>query len=344
MDLHGLVDDALEVSVVGSFSRTGYAVRHRLFDWATPPAGALAGRVALVTGPTSGIGHAATDAIARLGARTILVGRNPQRLGSVRDALVAEHGEDRFPIVVADMTSLASVRDGVARILETEVRLDVIIDNAGAIHPDRIESPDGIEATFATMVVGPFALVGGLLPLMRRTGGARVVHVTSGGMYAQRLRLDDLEWTTERYDGTRAYARAKRAQVALMREWSRRMSPAEVTFNAMHPGWADTPGIAASLPVFHRLMGPVLRTPAEGADTIVWLAADPAAADETGRLFLDRRVRPFDRIPSTRLSAAERIRLWDAVVGLSGIPDPVPDHRAGAPHTPTPTHIGGRPT
>ena len=94
----------------------------------------------------------------------------------------------------------------------------------------------------------------------------------------------------------------------------------------MHPGWADTPGIAAALPGFHRVMGPLLRTPAEGVDTMVWLAADHHAPDLGGRLVLDRRPRPFDRIPSTRVSPADRRRLWDAVVRLAGIADPRPDH------------------
>lgn len=319
-----LVDDAIEISVVGSFSRIGYAVRRRLFGWAPADPGSLSGRTVLVTGPTSGLGRAATETLAALGARVILVGRGPDRLADVRDALVRTHGEDRFPIVVADMASLDSVRAAAERILESEPRLDVIVDNAGAIFPERTESPDGIEATLATMVVGPFALITGLLPLLRRTGRARVIAVTSGGMYAQRLDLDDLEWTTVDYDGTRAYARAKRAQVALMREWARRIPASEVTFTAMHPGWADTPGLSASLPAFRRLMKHILRTPAEGADTIVWLAAAGSPQVVSGRLYLDRRARPFDRIPSTRLSADRRRRLWHEVVRLAEVADPVP--------------------
>ena len=98
------------------------------------------------------------------------------------------------------------------------------------------------------MVVGPFALIAGLLPLLRRTGRARVVAVTSGGMYAQRLDLDDLAWAHRPWNGTRAYAAAKRAQVALIREWARRVPPHDVAFSAMHPGWAATPGLEASLP------------------------------------------------------------------------------------------------
>ena len=145
-------------------------------------------------------------------------------------------------------------------------------------------------------------------------------------MYAQPLLIDDLQWARRPFDGTRAYAQAKRAQVSLMREWARRIPAGEVSFAAMHPGWADTPGISAALPGFYALVGPLLRTPAQGADTTVWLAADPVAAGEavTGRLFLDRRPRPFDRVPTTRVPAAERRQLWDVVVGLTGVTDPAP--------------------
>jgi dehydrogenase/reductase SDR family protein 12 len=323
MNLIDLIDDALEISVVGSFSRIGYAVRRRLFGWTPAEPGSLSGRTVLVTGPTSGLGRAATEALALLGARVILVGRSPDRLADLRDALVRTHGEDRFPIVVADIAELDSVRAAATRILASEPRLDVVVDNAGAIFPERTESPDGIETTLATMVVGPFALIAGLLPLLRRTGHARVIAVTSGGMYAQRLDLDDLEWTRETYDGTRAYARAKRAQVALIREWPRRIPASEVTFTAMHPGWADTPGLSASLPAFRSLMTPILRTPAEGADTIVWLATAASPPVASGRLYLDRRARPFDRIPSTRLTANERRRLWRAVNRLAQAADSV---------------------
>ena len=333
MNIQQLLDDALEIAVVPSFSAIGYSVRRRLFGWTPPPANALRGKTVLITGPTSGLGRAATDALAGLGARIVLVGRDRDRLTAVRDDLIRAHGDDRFATVVADMASLTSVRQAVTRVLGTEPRLDVVIDNAGAIFPERIESPDGFEATFATLVLGPFTLLAGLLPLLRSTTGARVVAVTSGGMYAQRLRLDDLQWEDQPFEGARAYAHAKRAQVALVREWARRVPANEVVFNAMHPGWADTPGISAALPRFYSLMDPILRTPEQGADTTVWLATDPAAADVTGRVFLDRRPRPFDRLPTTRVSADDRVRLWDAVVGLTGVPDPAP----GSDRTPA-TH------
>jgi NAD(P)-dependent dehydrogenase (short-subunit alcohol dehydrogenase family) len=325
MDVRSLLDDALELTVVASFSRIGFALRRRLFGWQEPAADALEGRTALVTGPTSGLGRAAAEELAALGARVVLVGRNEGRLAAVRDTLVAAHGSDRFPLVVADMGSLASVRAAVGGILDAEPRLDVVVDNAGAIFPERTEGSDGIESTFATLVVGPFVLISGLLPLLRGTAGAQVIAVTSGGMYAQRLDLDDLQCVTGSFSGTRAYARSKRAQVALVREWARRLAPESIRVNAMHPGWTDTPGLAEALPAFYGSMRPLLRSPAEGADTLVWLAASAEARGQTGKLFLDRRPRLFDRVPSTRLSAADRHRLWDDVVALTREPDPTPD-------------------
>jgi dehydrogenase/reductase SDR family member 12 len=332
-DPRDLLDDALEILVVPSFSRIGFAVRRRLYDWAPAAAHALHGQTALVTGPTSGLGRVTAMGLAALGARVVLAGRDADRLKRLSTELVLTHGEDRFPTLVVDMASLDSVNAAAARIATTEPRLDIVVDNAGAIFDTREESPDGIERTLATMVVGPFALIAGLLPLLRSTGGVRVIAVTSGGMYLQRLHLDDLQWDHEPFDGVRAYARAKRAQVSLMREWARRIPAADVAFNAMHPGWADTPGIAAALPGFYRLIDPIVRTPAQGADTTLWLAAHREATGVTGGLFLDRRRRPFDRVPGTRVSPADRQHLWSSIGALAGVADPIPTPIAG--RTPT---------
>lgn len=320
-----LIDSLLEITVLGSFSRLGPAIRRQLFAWTDPLPGGLAGRTVVLTGPTSGLGRETAGRLAELGARVVLVGRDPAKLERVRTDLTARYGADRFPTVVADLSSLDQVRAAVERIGATETRIDVLIDNAGTITPQRTTTADGLETTFATMVAGPFALVAGLLPLLRATPDARVIAVTSGGQYAQSLHLDDLQSIAEPFDGVRAYARAKRAQVSLIREWARRLAGAGVRFVSMHPGWADTPGLEASLPGFRRWMGPLLRTPRDGVDTIVWLATAPADAIAAGRLYLDRRPRPFDRLPGTRVSLADRIRLWDVVVALTGVRDPAPE-------------------
>ena len=220
------------------------------------------------------------------------------------------------------MSSLESVRAAADRILGGEPRIDVIVDNAGALLAERQVTPEGFERTFATMVLGPFVLIARLLPRLAESPDARIVGVTSGGMYTQALPLDDLGFERGPYDGSRAYARAKRAQVALIREWARRLRDRGIVANAMHPGWADTPGLEASLPGFRDLVGGLLRTPAEGADTTVWLVATDEGRKMTGRVFLDRRPRPFDRVPWTRLSLGDRRRLWDLMLAMTGEPDP----------------------
>ena len=285
--LAATVDAILEVSVIGIQPHRAGGARAAV-RVVLPEPGALTGRTALVTGPTSGLGLAATWVLADLGARVILVGRSSSRLERLREALVG--GTSVRPL------SRGRRRPRVAGVCRGRRStgfwrpspLDVLIDNAGAIHAARSESPNGIESTLAILVVGPFALEHGLEPLLRQTPGSRVIAVTSGGMYAQRLPLDDLQFAGGDYDGTRAYARAKRAQVALMR----RVVAAEsriVAFAAMHPGWADTPGLAEALPGFHRVMRPLLRSTAQGIDTIVWLATHPDAAAIDGGLYLDRR-------------------------------------------------------
>lgn len=313
------IDAALELSVVGSFSRIGPQVRGRFGHWAASPSGSLHGKTALVTGPTSGLGRVSAMRLAELGARVVLAGRDERRLAELSGELAALTGVQRYPTVVVDMSSLASVSAAATAIVAAESRLDVLVDNAGAIFTERGETPEGIERTLAVLVVGPFALISGLMPLLGRTPSARVIAVTSGGMYAQPVDLGDLEWANRPFVGARVYAQGKRIQVALVREWARRYAGGSVSFNAMHPGWADTPGLAASLPGFHRLMRPLLRTPDQGADTIIWLATTQDVSPPGGRLYLDRRARPFDRVPWTRLGRDEREDLWEAISELAKV-------------------------
>ncbi len=317
-----LIDDLLEILVVPSFTRAGFAIRRRLYAWAAADSSSMVGRTVVITGPTSGLGREAAGSFARMGARIVLVGRDAGRLEGTAAELRGETPDAPIRTIVADMSSLASVRAAADRILGSESRIDVIVDNAGAMFAERQVTPEGFERTFATMVLGPFVLIARLLPRLAESPGARIVAVSSGGMYTQALPLDDLGFERGTYDGPRAYARAKRAQVALIREWARRLRDRGIVANAMHPGWADTPGLEASLPRFRNLVGGMLRTPAEGADTTVWLVAADEGREMTGRVFLDRRPRPFDRLPSTRLSASDRRTLWDSVVGMTAEWDP----------------------
>jgi hypothetical protein len=136
-------------------------------------------------------------------------------------------------------------------------------------------------------------------------------------MYTQKIQVDDLQSQSGSYSGAVAYARAKRGLMILTEEWARRWAQDGIVVNAMHPGWADTPGVVTSLPEFHRITGRVLRTPEEGADTIVWLAAATEAGKVSGEFWLDRRPHLKYVLPGTRETLAERSRLLEALAATA---------------------------
>jgi NAD(P)-dependent dehydrogenase (short-subunit alcohol dehydrogenase family) len=315
MDGAAIVDAALELPVVTSFTRIGYDVRSRLDHWTPLRNYEMEGRTVLVTGASSGLGLVASEQFARCGARVVLLGRDRVKTERVRDGIAARTGSTALDVVVADMGDLDGVRAAATEVIARHPRLDVLVHNAGALTADRRTAPSGIELTVASQVVGPFLLTSLLLPTLRMAAPGRVITVSSGGMYATPLRVTDLQMGDD-YRGSEQYARAKRAQVTLNELWAERIPSAEIVFHAMHPGWADTPGVQESLPRFRRVVGPLLRTPEQGADTLVWLACDdgqPLAT--TGRFWLDRRPRSLHKLPNTRRSDTleRRERLWDWV-------------------------------
>jgi NAD(P)-dependent dehydrogenase (short-subunit alcohol dehydrogenase family) len=321
----GVVDEVLEATVVGSFSSIGPEVRSRLARWSDPPS--MAGKVVLVTGATSGLGLATAIGLARLGAAVRFVARNPERAEQARATMLAAVPESDIEFLLADMSRLDQVRSLAESFIAGHDRLDVLIHNAGALTKEYTVTDEGTEVTVATQLVAPFLLSGLLLDRLRATVPSRIIQVSSGGMYTQKFDLATLEMAPGEYDGTVAYARVKRAQLVLMHEWARRLAGTGVMVHAMHPGWADTPGIRDSLPGFARVMGPVLRTPEQGADTAVWLAAAPGPGLVTAEFWLDRRPRWEHKLPWTRLDEPAFVRAgaelwaWCATrAGWDGLP------------------------
>lgn len=316
------VDLALEGTVVLSFSRVGYALRSTVEGWEDVTALAGTGRRVLVTGANSGLGYATARAILAADGQACITVRSEEKGEQTLSALAHDLGRHIGEIRelasydLLDLAELSSVHSFAQRWLDRGERLDAIVHNAGALFADREETVDGLERTYQIHVVAPFLLTSLLLPTLIADAPSRVISVTSGGMYAEPLDVTRVDSPTD-YRGTVAYARAKRAQVTLTRQWARRFGGRGVRFHAAHPGWALTPGVESSLPGFRRLTGPILRDASQGADTIAWLALTPEVLED-GRLWHDRRPRLEHKVPWTRTDPAEAERLWDRVCRDAG--------------------------
>ncbi|SER69395.1 SDR family NAD(P)-dependent oxidoreductase [Lentzea albida] len=307
-----MLDTIADRLVVPGYSKWGYWLREK--SWTDLPSGALRGRTAVVTGAGSGIGKATALGLARLGADVVLAVRDERKGETARREIVAEVPGATVEVRHCDVSSPESVRRFAAEI----DRLDVLVHNAGVLPKERTVTPDGHELTFATHVLGPLLLTDLLRPQLAASPDARVVFVSSGGMYTQRLYADDPEYRQGTYKGATAYARTKRMQVTLVPLLTERYASDGIAVHGMHPGWADTPGVAGSLPGFHRLTRAFLRTPEEGADTVVWLAA-ATPAPRAGRFWHDRRERPAHVLPTTAEKPGDVAAFWRYSTSAAGL-------------------------
>jgi NAD(P)-dependent dehydrogenase (short-subunit alcohol dehydrogenase family) len=298
--------DCLVLPGALGFTRFGYSLRKR--SWSTLT-GLPDQRTAIVTGATSGLGRVTAERLADLGARVILVGRNREKLEAALGEISEASGSDDLAAEVADLGLKSDVRDLAARLLEREQAIHILVNNAAVLPAERSLTSEGLEAAFATDLLSPFLLTELLIPRLRGSAPARIINVLSGGMYLSGIDVDDLENSKGKYNGSRAYARAKRGLMVLSEHWASQLASTGVTVNAMHPGWADTPGVKESLPAFHKLTRSILRTPEQGADTIVWLAVSPEAAGHTGKFYLDREPHLSAIFPGTAGSKSQRLKL-----------------------------------
>lgn len=296
--MHRVVDLLISPLVPLSFGSPGLRMRRRGFA-ALPR---LDGRHVVITGANSGIGRAATEVLAGLGARVTMVCRDAARGELARGELAAAIGRD--DLLTVERCDLSRLDDVAALAARLTTSIDVLIHNAGLLPAARTDTADGLELTWATHVAGPHLLTRLVRP--RLPPGARVVWVSSGGMYLAPLVAPGT--VPAPYDGVRAYALTKRAQVVLASLWAAH-DPALVSV-AMHPGWADTVAVQTSLPRFRALTRPLLRDAAGGADTIAWLAAVRGEALASGAFYFDRAPRGTHVAPWQRDAPAAREALW----------------------------------
>jgi NAD(P)-dependent dehydrogenase (short-subunit alcohol dehydrogenase family) len=294
-------------SALACFTRAGYRNGRR--TWA-PMSTDMTGKHVVLTGASAGLGFEAAVALLEAGATLTLVIRDPNKVMPMQAALQERTGRQADQVELADLSLLSEVNALSQRLLSADRTIDVLINNAGALFNDYSQTSEGIETSAALLLLSPWRLTEALHPLLaHHNTPARVINVVSGGMYTQKLRCDSLVMSEDDYRGSVAYARAKRALTVLTELWSAQWREDHIVVNAMHPGWADTPGVQDALPGFRRLTHRVLRSSQEGADTIVWLARAREADKISGHLFLDREPRTTHLRRGTLESTEERAAL-----------------------------------
>lgn len=281
----------------------------------------LDGRVFVVTGASTGIGLEIARGLALMRARVVLGCRSAERGEAARRELVDDSCNDQIEMIEVDLASQASVRAFAAEVLGRHAQVHGLINNAAVVPATRQESPDGIELTWATNVLGPFLLTSLMRERMEASRPARVVNVASSE--ARGLDLDDVQFVRRSWSPRAAYAQSKQALRMITWGFDTRFEGRGVTYNAVHPGLVNTElprnlgGLAGALarPVF-RWFG---RTPAIGADTAVWVATADENERSSGNYWVDRKIRKCPFRDEARID-----RLWKICTEMTGGPPPSP--------------------
>ena len=282
------------------------------------PPGPMTGKVCVVTGATSGIGRATARELTQRGATVIVVGRNRERATATVDEIKERTGNSSVEFMLADLSCQQDIRRLAQEFETRHRRLDVLINNAGAIMLSRRETVDGIERTFALNHLGYFLLTGIGIDTLKSSAPARIVNVSSSSHQRARIEFDNLQ-LRERYGGYRAYAWSKLENILFTHELARRLAGTGVTANSLHPGLVATNFLAnnGALGRFLNLLMGLRGISAEkGASTPVYLATSPEVETVTGKYFFRERA-----IASSRASydEAAALRLWQLSAELTGL-------------------------
>jgi retinol dehydrogenase-14 len=280
--------------------------------------GGIGGKVVLITGGTSGIGQAAATALAGMGANVVITGRNAERGKQALQEIREESGNDRVELILADLAVQDKVRRLAQEFREHHDRLDVLVNNAGLMLSERTETSDGIETQLAINHLAPFLLTNLLLDLLKESAPSRIVTVSSDGHRWGKLDLDDLQSRT-RYRGMQVYGTTKLANIMFTYELAERLEGTGVTANCMHPGGVNTNfgnKQGGPMNLLFRLFKPFMRTPEQGADTLVYLASSPEVEGMTGKYLADRKVKAAS---NAAYDESTRKRLWEASEELTGL-------------------------
>jgi len=275
----------------------------------------MAGRLCIVTGPTSGIGTEIARGLARQGATVVLACRNADKGAAVRDALSQETGNPDLTVASLDLARIASIREFAARFRERRSALHVLVNNAGLYVRDRRLTPDGLEMQLMVNALGPFLLTNLLEGPLRAGVPSRVVNIASNAHYGGHVDFGNLQGE-RRYRGFRAYTDSKFALVLLTYEASRRWQATRISVNAVHPGVIRTNLGRGEYPLVAELFRPFFKGPVRGAETPLYVATSSELDGVTGKYFANRRMVRSDE--GTYDEALAK-RLWDVSAKLVGL-------------------------
>jgi retinol dehydrogenase 12 len=280
----------------------------------------MQGKVCVVTGATAGIGQVAATELAHQGAHVVIVSRSSAKCAATQVQIRSANPAASVDTLVADLSSLAETKRLADQLRERCPRIDVLLNNAGAMFWKRTESGDGIEKTIALNHLSYFVLTNLLLPVLKVSAPARIVNVASDAHKGVSINFDDIQFK-QKYSGWKAYQQSKLANILFTNELARRIDGTGVTANVLHPGFVRTSFLEAFNDaragwLFKRIAGLIALTPEQGARTSIYLASSPEVAGVSGRYFVKEK--PVVSSPQSRdQSAAER--LWRLSVEMTGV-------------------------
>ncbi len=280
--------------------------------------GGMGGKTALITGGTSGIGKASAVALAAMGANVVVVGRNPERGEAAVEEIKAQSHSGSVELMLADLSVQSEVRKLAEEFLGRHDRLDVLANNAGLVQSKRTETPDGIETTLAINHLAPFLLTNLLIERLEQSAPSRVITVSSEAQRWGNMEFEDIQ-SRRKYRGFPVYGMTKLANIMFTYELAERLSSTDVSANCLHPGSVGTnfgQNNRGPMALFFRTFKPFMRSPEQGADTLIWLSSSPEVAGVSGKYFSDRKEIKAKKVA---YDPAARRRLWEISEDLTGL-------------------------